>query len=321
MPGRDAVRDSHGREIDYLRLSVTDRCNLRCIYCMPGRGVDLVPHGDVLRNGEMIRLVRLLMEGLGIAKVRVTGGEPLVRKGLAGLVAGLAELSPRQLTMTTNGVLLAGRAGELAEAGLQRVNVSLDSLREKRLAAITRSNAGLRQVLDGIGAAGEAGLEPVRVNCVVLRGVNDDEVADFLRFGMDSGLEVRFIEHMPARLPDRMLFTLEEILERAAGVGAVEPLPPDPCATARRFRLDGGYVFGVIAPFGADMCSSCRRVRLTATGCLHPCLGRSDHLDLRRMLRGGASDAGIIAAARRAVMEKPASHGGCGRIRMWRMGG
>lgn len=315
------MRDGAGREIDYLRLSVTDRCNLRCIYCMPEDGVELVSHDEVLRTAEILRLVSLMTGELGVKKVRVTGGEPLVRSGIARLVAGIADLEVEELVMTTNGVLLASRAQELLAAGLQRVNVSLDSLRNGRLADLTRSNITVEDVVDGIEAARAAGLQPLKVNCVVLRGVNDDEVEDFLRWGKDVGLEVRFIEHMPARLPDRMLFSMEEILKRAEAVEPFEPLPPEPRATARRYRTESGYVFGVIAPFGTDMCSSCRRVRLTATGGLYPCLGREGHLDLRRMLRDGASDGELVEAAREAVRAKPASHGGCGRIRMWRMGG
>lgn len=313
--------DARGRELDYLRLSVTDRCNLRCIYCMPEEGVPLVSHRQILRVDEILRLVGLMVEGLGVRKVRITGGEPLVRKGLEEIVKGLSQVGLDELVMTTNGVLLEERAQGLADLGLQRVNVSLDSLRRERLSRICRRNFGLERILNGIEAARKAGLDPVKVNCVVLRGVNDDEVGDFIRWGMSNDLEVRFIEHMPTHLPDRMFVSIDQILQAAAECGGVVEAQ-EQGGTARRFTITGtGYHFGVIAPFGTDMCAHCRRIRLTAEGRLYPCLGRPENLDLRGMVRGGSSDGEITRAARRALSAKPESHGGCGRIRMWRMGG
>lgn len=314
------MRDDLDRVIDTLRLSVTDRCNLRCIYCMAEEGVSLVEHSGILSVEETIDLTRLVISEVGISRIRITGGEPLVRKGLPAIVRGIASLGPEDLSLTTNGVLLAGQAAALADAGLQRVNVSLDSLREERLLAITRRSVPPGVIQEGIDAALSAGLSPLKVNCVVLRDLNDDELPSFLLWGRSMGVTVRFIEHMPTRLSRESFVPAGEMLERIAELGSVRRIEQDGGA-ATLYEVEGtGIRFGIIAPISQPMCPRCRRIRLTADGTLIPCLASIGGVGLLEAFRSGAFG-DVRNLIREAVRTKPDSHGGCAGVSMWRIGG
>ncbi len=316
------MRDGLGREVDYLRLSLTDRCSLRCIYCMPEEGIPLADRGEILSLEELFRLTWLMVEHAGIRKVRITGGEPLERKGVVRITSWLSSLDLRDLAMTTNGLVIGDIADELARAGLRRVNVSLDSLRDDRLRMITRRDVTLSMIESGIRAALDAGLGPVKVNCVVLAGVNDDELPDFLEWGSEMGVQIRFIEHMPASLGNEVLVTAVDMLDRLSGKGAPAPVESDQLSTDRLYRVgENGPLFGVIAPFSHDMCSDCRRLRLTAGGELVTCLAGSRSTDLGRLVAEGADEKRLVHEIRSAIAAKPARRGECGRVEMWRTGG
>jgi cyclic pyranopterin phosphate synthase len=317
------VKDPAGRTIDYLRLSVTDRCNLRCIYCMPDEGVTLVGHDDILRFEEVLRLAGIFRR-LGIEKVRVTGGEPLLRRDLPELVAGLSGHGFEELALTTNGILLAPVAGILAGAGLDRVNISLDSLRNEVLSAVTRGAVTREVVEEAVAASLASGLAPVRINCVVLRGLNDGEVPDFVLWAADTGACVRFIEHMPASLSGDMFLPSAEVLRRASVLGTVMPLAGEPGEVQESWGIEGTDLsFGTISPVsGAAFCAGCRRLRLSASGTLISCLSRAEGIDLRSALRSpGTGDDELAAMIGRAVAEKPLHHDGCTGMNMWRTGG
>lgn len=314
------MRDALGRSVDYLRLSVTDRCDLRCVYCMPEGGVPKLDHSQVLSVEETIELVGLVLEETGIRKIRLTGGEPLVRKGLLDIIRGLASLGPEELVLTTNGVRLRAMAAQLADAGIQRVNVSLDSLRDDRLAAITRREVTLDMVTTGILAARNAGLSPVKVNCVVLRGMNDDELLDFLHWSGETGVTVRFIEHMPTMLSSDSFVPAAEMLDRISALGPVHR-EPENGSTAVLYKVgEDGPEFGIIAPLSEPMCHSCSRMRLTADGVLVPCLASGGGAPLRDLLRKGLQGE-IRRLVGVSITNKPESHGGCVGVSMWKIGG
>jgi cyclic pyranopterin phosphate synthase len=283
------------RPLGALRISVTDRCNLRCSYCMPEDSYVWLPRRSILSFEEIQRLARVFVE-LGVTKVRLTGGEPLLRRDVSHLVAALARIPGLEdLAMTTNAVLLARYAVALREAGLGRLTISLDTLRPERFRGMTRAER-FPEVLEGIRAAQDAGFTDLKLNSVVVRGVNDDEVGDLLAFGRERGLEVRFIEYMDVggatRWTGQLVVsraTLLAMLERR--FGAVEPLPGgDPRAPAERFRLPDGTVFGIIASTTAPFCRTCDRSRLTADGMWYLCLYAAEGISLRDLLREGASD-------------------------------
>jgi cyclic pyranopterin phosphate synthase len=305
--------DEFGRVHRDLRISITDRCNFRCTYCMPEEGLDWLPRADLLSYEELTRIARICVERFGFDGIRLTGGEPTVRAHLPVLIGQLAELGV-DMAITTNGATLRLVAHDLAAAGLRRINISLDSLRRDRFEQITKRDE-LDRVLDGIDAAVEAGFEPVKLNVVVMRGVNDDEIVDFAAFGRDKGVQVRFIEFMPLDAQqawtNEQVVTQAEIVER---VGAAFPLEEVPesvrgSAPAARWRyLDGRGEFGVIPSVTQAFCESCDRVRLTAEGSLRHCLFATRELDLRTLLRGGSSDDDIAAAIRGEVGAKWAGH-------------
>ena len=315
--------DSFGRVHRDLRISVTDRCNFRCSYCMPAEGMEWLPRGDLLTYEELTRVARVMVERFGIESIRLTGGEPTVRAHLPVLIAGLTSLSvpgddgverPIDLALTTNGATLRAVAQDLASAGLRRINISLDSLRAERFIEITKRDE-LERVLDGIDAAIEAGLDPVKLNTVVMRDVNDDEIVNFATFGREKGITVRFIEFMPldaqGAWTNDQVVTQTEILERIAEVYALEPIPAHErgSAPAQRFRyLDGGGEIGVIPSVTHAFCESCDRVRLTAEGELRSCLFALDEFDLRTPLRAGGSDDQLATIIERAVDAKWAGH-------------
>ena len=308
--------DSFGRIATDLRVSLTDRCNLRCAYCMPPEGLDWLPKTDQLTDDEVVRLVRIGVERLGIREVRFTGGEPLLRRGLAGIVARTAALRPRpEISLTTNAIGLERTAGTLRAAGLDRINVSLDTLRPETFRKLARRDR-LPDVLDGLAAAAAAGLSPVKVNAVLMRDLNDDEAVPLLRYCLDRGYELRFIEQMPLDAQHGWkraeMVTAEEIL---AALGREFTLTPDDprqrgSAPAEAFLVDGGPArVGVIASVTRPFCGTCDRVRLTADGQVRNCLFARSESDLRGPLRAGADDAELAAAWRRAVAVKLPGHG------------
>ena len=300
--------DSFGRRVNYLRISVTDRCNLRCIYCMPPEGIPLVPRSELLSYEEILTVVQASAE-LGISKIRLTGGEPLVRAQLAKLVEMLSRIEGiEEISLTTNGILLKKHAVELKEAGLRRVNVSLDTLRADRFRYITRLGE-LRDTLDGIEAARKVGLQPVKINTVVMRGINDDEALDFASMTYKEGWCVRFIELMP--FVNVMEFVPSaELLQRIELLGKLEP-----CSAitgngpAEYYRLPGATgTIGFISPLTKPFCSQCNRLRLTSDGQLCPCLLADSGIDLKGPLRSGASIEEIKRLILKVIASKPEQH-------------
>jgi GTP 3',8-cyclase len=314
MPTSGPLVDTFGRRHDDLRLSVTDRCNLRCIYCMPEEGMTFVPRPEILTFEEIVRLATVARD-LGVVSLRLTGGEPLVRKGIVDLVARLGALGFADLSLTTNGTLLAPLASRLAEAGLSRVNISCDSLRPDRFAEIRR-RADLGRVLESMDAAEAAGLRPVKVNVVLLAGVNDDEIVEFGAFARSTGRTVRFIEFMPLDADGQWgrdrLVPGRRVLEtigaewpvEAVRAGAADPAP------AERFRfVDGNGEIGVISSVTQPFCGTCNRLRVTADGSVRNCLFSDDEHSLRDLIRAGGSDADVARALRGAVWAKASGHG------------
>jgi cyclic pyranopterin phosphate synthase len=309
--------DPFGRIVRDLRISVTDRCNFRCTYCMPEEGMRWLPRDELLHFEEIERLARVFVERFAVDGIRLTGGEPTVRAHLPVLVGKLAVLrrpdgSKPDLSLTTNGATFGLVAHELRAAGLDRVNISLDSLRPERFLAMTRRDE-LHRVLDGIAAAQDAGFDPVKLNVVLQRGMNDDEIVDFAEFGRSRGVHVRFIEFMPldasgAWRPGDVV-SQDEIVAAIKAVHPLEPLPGRGAAPADRWRyVDGAGDVGVIPSVTKPFCGDCDRVRLTAEGQLRTCLFETREFDLRSILRGGGSDDDLAAEIERAVGTKWAGH-------------
>jgi GTP 3',8-cyclase len=302
--------DTYGRRINYLRLSVTDRCNLRCTYCMPPEGVKKLGHGDLLSYEELHRVAEAAV-GLGIRKIRVTGGEPLVRKGLVGFLERLAALPGlRELVLTTNGLILEELALPLRRAGVQRLNISLDSLQPETFARITRGGE-LERALAGLAAAEAAGFSPVKINMVVMRGVNDRELLDFAALTLDRPWTVRFIEYMPTTREhgwERLAVSGEEVLAR---IGARYPLLPavsaEMAGPARNFKIGGSRgTIGIITPVSGHFCAACNRIRVTAAGTARGCLFGGDGIDLKPLLAAG--DAALREALGNVILGKPGGH-------------
>jgi GTP 3',8-cyclase len=308
--------DRYGRIATDLRVSLTDRCNLRCAYCMPAEGLDWLPTPEVLTDDEVVRLVRVAVERLGVRQVRFTGGEPLLRRGLVDIVRRCAQLLPRpELSLTTNGIGLARLARALADAGLDRVNGSLDTLDPHRFEAISRRRR-LPDVLDGLAAAAAAGLVPVKINAVLMRGINDDEAPRLLRWAIDRGYEMRFIEQMPLDPQHGWkraeMVTAEEILASLTDEFRMTPTGADErgSAPAETWLIDGGPArVGVIGSVTRPFCGACDRTRLTADGQVRTCLFAREESDLRGPLRGGASDAELARRWRVAMAGKLPGHG------------
>lgn len=300
--------DKYGRFIAEARISVTDRCNFHCVYCQPTPESTKEHRDQILSFEEIAFLIEVLLDR-GVTKYRLTGGEPLVRKGIEKLVAMLARLPGlTDLALTTNAYLLTEKAKTLADAGLRRVNVSMDSLDRKRFLEMTKSDS-LNRVLEGMDAAESAGLGPIKVNCVVLRGVNDDEAVDFARFARETGRLVRFIEYMPfapgGTWDMRLVVPGAELESRIAERYALLPVPAGPESTAKRFRFpDAPGEVGFITPVTSPFCGGCDRIRVTADGKIRTCLFAKDEYDLKPLLRGGASREAIEAAIARAVWGK-----------------
>ena len=308
------LSDSFQRPINYLRISVTDRCNLRCIYCMPEGEISTLSHRDILTYEEICTVVKAAAE-LGIKKVRLTGGEPLVRLGLTDLIRMLAEIDAiDDISLTTNGTLLGHYAAELKSAGLHRVNISLDTLKPDRFESITRTRGrSLSDVLRGIDTARSVGLNPVKLNMVVMAGINADEVLDFAMRTINDGWHVRFIELMPVtdgETAASLFVSAGDIRKRLEVVGELEPcLPGVGNGPAKYFRFPGAPgTIGFITPISEHFCFNCNRLRLTADGRLRPCLLSEYEVDLKQPLRGGVSLAGLKQLIEEAVANKPRRH-------------
>jgi GTP 3',8-cyclase len=308
------LKDSYGRDIHDLRISVTDRCNFRCVYCKSADPKNYFPHKDLLEWDEFLRLARI-MTGLGIRKVRVTGGEPLLRPGIIDFLSQLKQIEGIQdLALTTNGYLLAEMAGDLARAGVRRVNVSMDSSHPERFATITRTPGSYESVMRGVGAAVDAGLAPVKVNVVLVRGFNEGEILGFAELARAKNLIVRFIEFMPLDADhawDRSkVVTAREIFETIHPVFPLVEVPRHEVSeTALRYQFkDGKGEIGVVAPVSIPFCGQCSRIRLTADGKLRTCLFSLEEHDVAALLRGGVDDAAIEAFIRAAAGQKEAGH-------------
>jgi cyclic pyranopterin phosphate synthase len=308
------LKDTFGRVIDDLRISLTDRCNFRCIYCMPAEGLAWLPKREILSYEEILRLARIFIH-LGVHTIRLTGGEPLMRQDIDVLIEGLTRLEPSlDLSMTTNGFFLKEKVKRLADAGLKRINVSLDSLQPERFERMVRRDGQLVfKILEGMRLAREAGLAPIKINCVVMRGYNDDELADFARVGRENDYQVRFIEYMPLDAQGEWsMKTVVPGAEILARIHAAFPLAPagnngsEP-ATVYRFA-DGRGSVGVIASVTEPFCDHCNRIRITADGQLRTCLFSLHEHNLKGLLRSGATDEEIADFIIAAVWKKEAGH-------------
>lgn len=302
--------DSYGRKIDYLRISVTNRCNLRCIYCMPERGIINKPHSELLTFEEIIQIVKACVS-LGIDKIRLTGGEPLVRKDLVDLINSLNNIDGiKDIAMTTNGILLNGRADELKNAGLNRINVSLNSLRPDKYRFITRQGS-LGEVLEGIRQTLDAGFSPIKINVLLLDGINEDEIADFLRLTFENSLCIRFLEFMPINSFYRMenFVSGRAVLDIAKRFCEVEDAGVLGHGPARVYKFKNALgTFGMITPISNKFCTSCNRLRLTSDGFLKVCLHSDLKVDLRGPLRKCANREELIDLVKSAISMKPKEH-------------
>lgn len=305
-----ALVDPHGRRINYLRLSVTDRCNLRCQYCMPAGGA-VKADDSVLSYQELLAVARAAVS-LGVEKIRVTGGEPLVRPGIAGFLAELAAVPGlKRLVLTTNGLMLSEMARDLRQAGVESLNISLDSLKPETFRTITRGG-GLRRVLDGIAAAEAAGFRYIKLNVVVMRGINDDELEEFAALTLTRPWRIRFIEHMPTQAEGygaESVLPGGEILARLSRRFEMADEAPEALAGPARYQRLAGAVglVGVITPVSCHFCGDCNRIRVTSRGIAKSCLFDRGTVDLRPFLSGG-DETGLVAALRRTVEEKPDRH-------------
>lgn len=312
--GERKTRDSYGRPMTYLRISLTDRCNLRCVYCMPALGAKFAPRAELLTDDEILTVVRAAAK-IGFNKIRLTGGEPTIRPHVADIVRGIAATSGiDDIAMTTNGLLLQRLAPELKAAGLGRVNVSIDTLQPERFTAITRGGK-IEKVWAGIAAAEAAGLSPIKLNAVVVRGQNDDEVADLAALTLKHPWQMRYIEVMPLEgvgdVHDSGLVTTAETLDLIEQAhGTLERLEAPPGDPARVYRIPGAAgTIGFISPVSQPFCAFCNRIRLTADGKLRLCLLRNDEVDVRDILRGGGTEDDLIEQIRFGVWRKPWGHG------------
>jgi cyclic pyranopterin phosphate synthase len=305
--------DPYKRKINYLRISVTDRCNLRCRYCMPEEGIPLISHQDILTYEEILRIVRVFASQ-GISKVRLTGGEPLVRKGIVDFISRLSQIEEiKDLSLTTNGLLLNELAEALKQAGLRRVNISLDSLKQERFYQITRRDE-FERVWTGVEEALRVGLTPIKINMVAIKGFNDDEIEAFARLTSDLPLTVRYIEYMPSgngeEWKETDILTISQIQLRLEKMGNLIPIPSDRWdGPAKRFRFEGAHgEIGLIGAVSSHFCSDCNRLRLTPDGKIRTCLFSDDEVDLREIIRSGGSDGDLKARLLVALEAKPERH-------------
>ncbi|MBI4844577.1 MAG: GTP 3',8-cyclase MoaA [Nitrospirae bacterium] len=307
----EPLKDSYERRIDYLRISITDKCNLKCLYCMPSKGLKPFKDSEILTDEEIVRFVRIARRH-GLRKVRITGGEPLVRKDILKLVSSIKKAGIDDLSITTNGIMLSKRAEELKDAGLDRVNISLDSLNAERYGNIT-NGGDIESVWDSIKEAERTGLVPVKINMVPIRGINDDEIASFASLTIDNNYHVRFIELMPAARNGiwrrEKCVTSNEIMEIISKIGEVEIFSFRGKGPSRNYRIKGALgVIGIISPISEHFCGYCNRLRLTADGNIRPCLFSGIRIDVKTPMRRGASDEEIEALYLHAVRIKPERH-------------
>lgn len=306
------LKDNFHRTIDYMRISITDRCNLRCIYCMPSEGLVPMKHKDILSYEEIVRILQIAVR-IGVRKVRITGGEPLIRKNVSYLISLIRNIDNiDDLSLTTNGITLAGCAQDIAGAGLKRINISLDSLRAERYREMTRGG-DLDAVLKGIDSAERAGLVPVKINMVPIRGFNDDEIGDFAQLTMKAPYQVRFIEFMPFGKENmwkpEYFISAEDIKSRVEKIGKLHPVRLRRSGPARYYAFDGAAgVIGFISPLSNHFCGKCNRLRLTADGKLRPCLFSETEIDIKTALRHDAPDDEIERLIKLAIQVKPEGH-------------
>jgi len=305
--------DTFRRKINYLRISITDRCNLRCTYCMPEEGIPLIHHRDILTYEELLRIIRIFAEE-GISKVRLTGGEPLVRKGVVDFISRISQIKEIQdLSLTTNGILLKEYAQDLKEAGLKRVNISLDSLSKEKFYQITRRD-DFDRVWAGIEEAIRVNLSPIKINMVAIQGLNDDEIEAFARLTYRLPLTVRYIEYMPSgngkEWKESDILTIPQIKSHLERVGKLIPIPTDRWdGPAKRFRFEGAFgEVGLIGPVSSHFCADCNRLRLTPDGKIRTCLFSDDEIDIRETLRKGGSDRDLRERVHVALQSKPERH-------------
>lgn len=306
--------DQWGRKINYMRVSVTDRCNLRCVYCMPLQGVELRPRGDYVSYEELLKVIEAGLT-LGIDRIRVTGGEPLVRRGLVEFLSRLKPMGVKDLSLSTNGLLFTAMAKELKAAGVDRVNFSLDTLRPDRFERLTRLASDPAPVLEAVDAALELGMEPVKLNMVVIRGWNDDEIADMARLSIDKPIHVRYIEVMP--FSEGYEFTMDNLVPAAEmrdrlfeAYGDLEPVREGVKGNgpARYWRLPGAKgTVGFISAVTECFCGDCNRIRLSSDGKINPCLGHVHEVDLKPVIRSGSQEA-LVKAVAEAILKKPREH-------------
>lgn len=311
---KNILIDNNNRVINYLRLSITDRCNLRCIYCMPEEGIDFIAHDRILRYEEILHLVGLSVQK-GIRKVRLTGGEPLVRKGFLGFLKRLNEIEGlKEITLTTNGVLLKELASDIKACGVHRINVSLDSLKRERFFHITGKDL-FEQVWEGILEAERLGFHPIKINVVAMKGINDDEIQDFARLTLKKPYHVRFIEQMPVGAnnnwtPDKFLPILE-VYDIIQEIGNLEPIHKRNAldGPAQRYVLEGAKgEIGLIGALSNHFCAICNRLRITADGHLRSCLFSEQEVDIKTPLREGVGDEALLRLLEKAIQEKPKRH-------------
>ena len=306
--------DNNHRTINYLRLSITDRCNLRCIYCMPEKGINFTPHDKILRYEEMLHFVRLCTQR-GIRKVRLTGGEPLIRKGFIDFLGRLCKIKGLdEISLTTNGVLLKDRAADIKNCGICRINVSLDSLQPERFLRITGRDY-FEKVYEGLQEAQRVGFDPIKINVVAIKGVNDDEILNFARLTLTKPFHIRFIELMPVGdksiwTDDRFIST-NEILKRIETIGSLQPIKHNPLdGPAERYALEGAKgEIGFIGALSNHFCENCNRLRLTADGQLRGCLFSDQETDIKTALRNGRGDSHLLSLIDETILNKPKDHG------------
>ncbi len=311
MMVREPLTDSFGRKHTYLRISVTDRCNLRCTYCMPEHGIDWTPPQKILQTDEIIRLAKLFVS-MGIRKIRLTGGEPLVRNDIAEIISELAAIKDLEiLAMTTNGIGVAQQATRLKQSGLTTLTISLDSLKPEKFLAITKRDR-FAEVMQGITAALAAGFAPIKINIVVMKDINDEEILDFVNWGKDKAVDLRFIEYMP--FPDNHwssggLLPYAEIRARIEQQYQLQPLHNEASAVGKEFALTGHTAHvSFITSMTESFCGTCNRLRLTADGNIKSCLFHPAEQSLRDVMRSGGSDAELAAMIAAAVYAKQAAH-------------
>lgn len=306
--------DNNNRKINYLRLSITDRCNLRCMYCMPEEGIDFLAHDKILTYEEILRVAGLAVLR-GIRKVRLTGGEPLVRKGFTGFLKELSQVEGlEEITITTNGVLLKQYAAEIRDCGVHRINISLDSLKPEKFKRITGKDF-FSQVWEGIQEVERLGFSPVKINVVAIKGINDDEIEDFGRLTLEKPYHIRFIEHMPVggsnSWNSEKFLPILEIYNRLLKVGPLIPIKRrnNLDGPAQRYKIENAKgEIGLIGALSNHFCAVCNRLRLTADGHLRSCLFSEDEIDIMPQLRGGEKDEAILALIEKAINEKPERH-------------